>query len=130
MFSAARPFRLGLPSVEVDEARSYATALDVHTIGEGRMLYHSAARVPCPEKVNASGKVESYPRSYSNNYVSLVLPDVVSQKQFHNMLHSGASDVSQIAFPRDAAVGVLHDFVTWKVIHVPVCSGPFLGDCS
>jgi hypothetical protein len=130
MFSAPRPLRLGLPPRGVDEARSYATALDVHTIGEGRILHHSAARVPCPEKVNASGKVESYPRSYSNNYVSPVLPDVVSQKQFHNMLHSGASDVPQIALPRDGTVGVLHDFVAWKVIHVLMRGGPLLCDCS
>jgi len=58
------------------------------------------------------------------------LPDVISQKQFHNVLCSGAFDVSQIAFPYSGSIGALHDFVTWKVIYIRMRGSPLLGNCS
>ena len=39
-------------------------------------------------------------------------------------------DVSQIAFPYRGTIGVLHDLVTWKVIHIWMRASPLLGDCS
>jgi len=42
----------------------------------------------------------------------------------------GAPHVSKIAFPYCAAIGVLHDLITWKVIYVIVSLSPFLSDCS
>jgi hypothetical protein len=56
--------------------------------------------------------------------------DVLLQEQRHDVLRSGALDVSQIALPSSGAIRVLHNLVTWKVIYIGMRIGPLLGDCS
>ena len=59
-----------------------------------------------------------------------ILFQVIPQEQLHDVLRSCAFDVSQIALPRSGAIRVLHNLITWKVIHIRMRIGPLLGDCS
>jgi hypothetical protein len=46
--------------------------------------------------------------------VKETLLEVIPQEQLHDVLCTGAPDVSEIVFPCCGAIGVRHDLVTWK----------------